>query len=389
MKGDGGDPDQEYFADGIVEDIITALSRFRELFVIARNSSFTYKGRAVDVKQVGRELGVRYLLEGSVRKSANRVRITGQLIDASTGIHLWGDRFDAKFGDIFALQDDVTASVVGAIAPKLEQAEIDRTRRKPTENLDAYDYVLRGMACLHQFAREANEEALRLFHTAIELDPAYAAAFGAAARCYTQRVANGWITDREHEKAEAVRLARRAITLGKDDASALYMAAFALANVAGDLDTGATFIDRALALNPNLATAWHFSAWIRIWLGDPELALSHEMRAMRLSPLDPLKTQMQTAAAYAHFFSGRYDDALAWAVKAVREQQSGWIPAYGIIAASHALAGRLKAAQEAVAQLMEINPSIRLSHLQDHLPLRRKEDSMRLVEASRKAGFPE
>src|SRR6266568_3835742 len=224
-----GDPEQEYFADGIVEDIITALSRFKSLFVIARNSSFTYKGRAVDVKQVGRELGVRYILEGSVRKAANRVRITGQLIDSATNAHLWADRFDGALEDIFDLQDQVTASVVGAIGPQLEQAEIERAKRKPTESLDAYDYFLRSMAGVHQFTRDANNDALRLFNKAIELDPEFAAAYGAAARCYAQRIANGWMVDRAREIAEADRLARRGAQLGKDDAVALCGAGLGLA----------------------------------------------------------------------------------------------------------------------------------------------------------------
>ena len=210
-----GDPEQEYFADGMVDDIITELSRMRWLFVIARNSSFTYKGRAVDVKQVGRELGVRYVLEGSVRKAGDRVRITGQLIDASTGAHLWADRFDGGLEDIFDLQDQVTASVVGAIAPKLEQAEIERAKRKPTESLDAYDYYLRGMAGVHRWTREANDEALKMFYRAIELDPDFASAYGMAARCYSQRKTAGWMTDRAKEVAEAARLARRAAELGQ------------------------------------------------------------------------------------------------------------------------------------------------------------------------------
>jgi TolB-like protein len=216
-----GDQEQEYFADGVVEEIITAMSRMRWLFVIARNSSFTYKGRAVDVKQVGRELGVRYILEGSVRRAANRVRITGQLIDTDTGAHLWADRFEGNLDDIFNLQDQITMSVVGAIAPKLEQAEIERAKRKPTESLDAYDYFLRGMAALHQGTKDANDEALRLFYKAIELDPEFASAHAMAAYCYAWRKSNGWMVDPERETAEAVRLAFRATGLGKDDAVAL------------------------------------------------------------------------------------------------------------------------------------------------------------------------
>ena len=231
-----GDAEQEYFADGMVEEIITALSRFHGLFVIARNSSFAYKGRAVDVKQVGRELGVRYVLEGSVRKAGSKVRITGQLIDAGTGAHLWAERFDGGLEDIFDLQDQVTASVVGAIAPKLERAEIERARRKPTESLDAYDYFLRGMAAFHQWTRSANNEALPLFYKAIELDPNFASAYAMAARCYSQRKSSGWVTDRAHEIAETARLGRRAGELGRDDAVALCSAGTALVFVVGDFD---------------------------------------------------------------------------------------------------------------------------------------------------------
>ena len=208
-----GDPEQEYFADGVVEDIISALSRIRWLFVIARNSSFTYKGRAVDVKQVGRELGVRYVLEGSVRKAANRVRITGQLIDATTGAHLWADRFEGTLDNIFELQDQLTENVVGAIAPQLERAEIERAKRKPTDSLDAYDYYLRGMANLHRGTRDAIDEALAQFYHTLQLDPNFASAYAMAAWCYLWRKANGWMTDRPQEIAEGARLARRAVEL--------------------------------------------------------------------------------------------------------------------------------------------------------------------------------
>jgi TolB-like protein/class 3 adenylate cyclase len=238
-----GDPEQEYFADGMVEDIITALSHFRNLFVIARNSSFTYKGRAVDVKQVGRELGVRYVLEGSVRKAAGKVRITGQLIDAAIGSHLWADRFDGSVDDIFELQDQVTSSVVNAIAPKLEQAEIERAKRKPTENLDAYDHLLRGMSVLNQWTRDSNYEATENFCKAIQLDQNFASAYGMAAWCYVWRKANGWMSDRHLETGEATRLAKRAVELGRDDAAALSMAGHVIAYVAGDLDSASPAID--------------------------------------------------------------------------------------------------------------------------------------------------
>jgi TolB-like protein/class 3 adenylate cyclase len=215
-----GDPEQEYFADGMVEDIITALSRFKALFVIARNSSFTYKGRAVDVKQVGRDLGVRYVLEGSVRKAANRVRITGKLVDTATGAHLWAERFDGGLSDVFDLQDQVNESVVGAIAPAVEKAEIERAKRRPTESLDAYALYLRGLARLLP-NREATDEALHLFYRAIERDPDFASAYGRAACCYADAKAFGWISGTANEIAEVTRLAQRAVELGKDDAIAI------------------------------------------------------------------------------------------------------------------------------------------------------------------------
>jgi TolB-like protein len=323
-----GDPEQDYFADGMVDDIITALSHFKALFVIARNSSFTYKGRAVDVKVVGRELGVRYVLEGSVRKATNRVRITGQLVDASTGAHLWADRFDGGLGDIFDLQDQVTESVVGAIAPAVEKAEIERAKRKPTESLDAYAIYLRGLAKLYQFAsRQANDEALRLFNSAIELDPDFAAAYGRAANCYAYARANGWISITANEIAEVTRLAQRAVELGKDDAITLTASGYALAYVVRDLEVGAALIDRALVLNSNLAEAWNFGGWVKNFLGEPEAALERFARAMRLSPLDPSLLIMRAGTAHAYFFLGRYDEASSWAAMALQDKSglSRWI----------------------------------------------------------------
>src|SRR5437016_1414404 len=311
--------EQEYFADGMVDDIITALSHFKALFVIARNSSFTYKGRAVDVKQVGRELGVRYVLEGSVRKAANRVRITGQLVDTATGAHLWAERVEGGLGDIFDLQDQVTESVVGAIAPAMEKAEIERARRKPTDSLDAYALYLRGLPRFYQFtSRQANDEALRLFNSAIELDPDFASAYGRAATCCVAAKTNGWFSDTANEGAEVTRLAQRAVGLGKDDAFALAASGFALAYVVRDLGVGAALIDRALVLNSNLAGAWSFGGWVKIWLGEPEAAIERFARAMRLSPLDPFLPGMRAGTAYAHFFLGRYGEAASWAAMALQ-----------------------------------------------------------------------
>jgi adenylate cyclase len=384
-----GDPEQDYFADGVVEEIITALSRLRWLFVIARNSSFTYKGRAVDVKQVGRELGVRYVLEGSLRKAGSRVRITGQLIDCATGAHLWAERFDGALEDIFDLQDQVTTSVIGAIAPRLEQAEIERAKRKPTESLDAYDCYLRGIAGVHRWTRDANREALAMFKRAIELDPDFASAYGLAARCYSQRKSYGWMGDQAQETADAERMVRQVTRLGGGDAVALCSAGFALGHLVGKVEDGDAMIDRALVLNPNLAHAWLCSSWAKVWLGESELAIERAERAMRLSPQDPYLCSMMAATAYAHFIAGRDSEALTWAERAIREKPD-YIPVpTRVLAAGYALTGRHKEAQRAAVRLREIDPTFRLSDLKDRVPLRRPEDIARLAEGLRKAGLPE
>jgi TolB-like protein len=382
-----GDPEQEYFADGIVEDIITALARHRWLFVIARNSSFTYKGSAVDVKQVGRELGVRYVLEGSVRKTANRVRITGQLIDAATGAHLWADYFDGALENIFELQDSVTARVVGQIAPKVEQAEIQRARRKPTERLDSYDCYLRALAGVHQNTREAIDDALRLFRLAISLDPEFAAAYGMAAGCYVLLLSNGQI-EGPQDIVEAESLARRAADLGRDDAVALSLAGITLATLVGKVADGVAFIDQALKLNPNLAHAWQCSAWSKIILGEPEVAIDHAHMAMRLSPLDPLIYSSQSALAAAYFFAGCYEKAITWAETAFREQPN-FLPATRFAAASLSLVGRLDAAKETMARLRQADPMLRVGDLPKLLPLRRPDDAERWARGLRMAGLPD
>jgi TolB-like protein len=383
-----GDREQEYFADGIVEEIITALSRFRGLFVIARNSSFAYKGRAVDVKQVGRELGVRYVLEGSVRKAGNRIRITDQLIDSTKGAHLWADRFDGGLEDVFDLQDQVTSSVVGAIAPKLEQAEIERSSRKPTENLDAYDHYLRGLAGVHQWTKEGNDDALLNLYRAINLDPNFAAAYGLAARCYVQRRAGGWVTDLPHAVAEAERLARRAVALGKDDAVALATAGFAFVDLIEHFEYGDTLITEALALNPNLAWAWLFSGWAKATLGEPELAIEHVNRARRLSPNDPQRFSMFTALGLAYFTAGRYTEALAFAQAAVRERPE-FLLSTCIAAASAALAGQMKDAQKIMVTLRQLDPALRISNLRSLQPILQPEHSAKWEQGLRLAGLPE
>jgi TolB-like protein len=380
------DPEQDYFADGMAEDIITALSRFKALFVIARNSSFTYKGRAVDVKQVGRELGVRYVLEGSVRKVANRVRITGQLVDISTGAHLWADRFDGGLGDIFDLQDQVTESVVGAIAPAVEKAEMERAKRKPTESLHAYDYYLRGMASFHHGSRKALAQALELFKKAIQLDPGFASAYAMAAWCYSVPL-SFWTAGRE-EAREAERLARLAVRLGTDDATALCVAGFVIADIARDFDTGMAMVSRALVLNPNLVTAWFLGGWVRVLNGEPDVAIEHFAHAERLSPFDPFIWAVHAGIANAHFCAGRDDQALSAAEHCLRDMPN-YLPALRIVAASSALTGATDRARKAIARIRELNPGLYISEIKKRISLRRSEHTARMIEGLRKAGLPE
>jgi tetratricopeptide (TPR) repeat protein len=322
-----------------------------------------------------------------VRKAGNKVRITGQLIDTATGGHLWADRFDGDLENIFDLQDQVTTSVISAIAPKVEQAEIERAKRKPTDSLDAYDYYLRGLAALHQWTHESNGEALAQFRKAIELDPNFASAYGLAARCYAQRMTSGWMTDRAAEIAEAERLARKAAALGRDDALALCTAGFSLAYVAGYLEDGSALSDKALQLNPNIAWAWYFSAWVKVWLGDGETAIQHATRAMRLSPNDPHLFNMQGAAAFGHFLLGRYAEARARAQAALRDSPNH-TTGLRVLAASCALGGQQAEAEKAMAQLRAVDPALRISNLKGILPLQ-PEHFAAMAEGLRKAGLPE
>ena len=383
-----GDPEQDYLVDGVVGDIIAALSQHRWLFVVARNSSFTYKARMMDVKQVGRELGVRYVLEGSWRKAKNRVRITGQLIDATTGAHHWAGRFEGVLGDIFELQDQITESVVGAIAPQLERAEIERARHKSTESLDAYDYYLRGMDKFYQGSRATIDQALPLFHTAIEFDPEFASAYAMAAWCYCWRKANGWMIDHSQELAEGARLARRAVELDKGDAVALTRSGHALGYLADDIQGGIALLDKALVLNPNLAAAWYLGAFLKLWHGETDAAIEHLAHAMRLSPLDPELYRMQAGMAVAHLFMGRFDTAASWAEKAFRDLPS-FLLAAAILAASHAHAGRIPEAQHTMKHVRQLDPALRLATIADWLPIRRPEDLATLVDGLRTAGLPE
>jgi adenylate cyclase len=294
-----GDPDQEYFADGVVEDITTALSRTSWLFVIARNSAFTFKGRAVDVRQVGRELGVRYVLEGSVRRAGGRVRITCQLIEAATGHHVWADRFDGELTDIFDLQDRITETVVGAVEPNVERAEIARTSAKPTESLDAYDLYLMALQRLHLLTETGNREARRWLHQAIAMDPRFVLAKALAAMSVSLAVEERWIERGSKEAVEAVALARSVMVDAPSDASVLRLAGYTIAFVGFDLERGRVALDRAVSLNPNSAAILGANGWMRTWLGEWDFARESFTKAMRLNPLDPEMARYQTGLAQA------------------------------------------------------------------------------------------
>jgi adenylate cyclase len=381
-----GDPEQEYFADGVVEDIITALSRFKSLFVIARNSSFAYKGKSPDIRQVGRELGVRYVLEGSVRKAGGRLRITAQLIDTASGTHTWADRFDGVLEDVFELQDEVTQKVVGAIAPRVEQAEIARALRRPSDSTDAYDCYLRGLACIYPVTSESVDRALELFEKAIAFDGGYASAYGMAIFCHTNRVGFSLARDIDKEKCEVARLLEMIMRVGQDDGVAIGQAAFAVAYVLRDVVSAKRLIDRALELNPNLATAWTNSGWINVWLGQPQLGLDHLTLARRLDPTSH-GTRM-AATAHAYFFLNRYEEALAQAEDILRADPDAH-PALRIGAASGAFAGRSETAHRLAGHLQTIDPAFRVSRLGEVLGPYQQTAIEKYAEGLRLAGLPE
>jgi len=346
-----GDPEQEYFADGMVEEIITALSRIRWLFVIARNSSLTYKGQAIDVKQVGRELGVRYVLEGSVRKASGRVRITGQLIDAGTGAHLWADRFDGPLEDVFELQDNVAINVAGVIEPALQAAETARSAGRPTNDLTAYDLYLRAHSIVLSSTRRI-PEALNLMEQAIARDPDYGPALAWAAFCYFRVVLDGRSDDPMAARRKGVDFARRALEVAGDDPGTLANAAFALAYFGEDIDAMMALVDRALALNPSFARGWHISGVLRMWAGHPDVGIERVERSLALSP----RSRVADAAfvrGYALFVSRRFDEAVAQLLVAIQQDPSFPMP-YRVLAACYGHMGRLEKAQEIVAQLTAI-----------------------------------
>jgi TolB-like protein len=351
-----GDPEQEYFADGMVEEIITALSQIRWLFVIARNSTFTYKGGVIDVKEVGRELGVRYVLQGSVRKAGQRVRISGQLIDALIGTHLWADHFDGSLDDVFELQDKVAVSVAGVIEPALQAAEMRRSAARPTTDLSAYDLYLRALAAFYPITREQVFEALGLLEQAIAIDRHYGPALSWAAACHLRLVTEGWAEIPETTRHKASDLARQALQAGENDPGILANAAFVLAALGEDIGAMMGLVDRALALNPSFARGWFLSGVIRLWAGQPDLAIEHLEASRRLSPRERTGVPL-SAIGMAYFFKRRFDEASAKLLLAIQDHP-GFPAQYRSLAACYAHMGRLDEARAIIARLRAITPLV-------------------------------
>ena len=362
-----GDPEQEYFVDGMVEEIITALSRIRWLFVIARNSSFSYKGQAVDVKQVGRELGVRYVLEGSVRKASGRVRITGQLIEAATGAHLWADRFDGSLEDVFELQDRVALSVAGVIEPALQAAEMRRSAARPTIDLTAYDLYLRALAVFFPSTKERIFEALGLLEQAIAIDRNHGPALSWASICHMRLVQDGW-ADAEKTRPKAIDLARQALQAGQNAPGTVVNAAAPLAYFGEDIGAMIGLVDRALALNPSFARGWLVSGVLRLWAGQPDIAIEHVETALRLSPREPVGHPL-FAIGQAYFFKRAFEEAVEKLLLAIQDNP-GTAVLYRFLAACYAHMGRLEEARATVARLRAITPLV----VPSDLPLRKRED---------------
>jgi adenylate cyclase len=380
-----GDPEQEYFADGMVEEITTALSRFKWLFVIARNSSFTFKGKAVDVKEVGRRLGVRYVLEGSVRTASGKVRITGQLVDAVTGAHIWADRFERDMADVFALQDEVTVAVVSAIQPKLFQTEIAMATRRRPENLTAYDLFLRAMQQFYLSTREGLAEAIRLAHRALQLDPQFGFVTALAGVCHMQRVLYGYAVDPQFDRKEAVRLMRLALSIDDSDPDTLAFAAIISAYMVGDCEREIEMANRAVALNPNSFLAWSSRGHVFRIAGLPEEAIRSFERAIRTSPVDPRLHLMFVGMGMAFIELRRFDEAIVAGKKAQRQNPS-FPPASFCLASAFAHLGRDGEAREAAARLLETDPAFTISA---RMGRRRQSHLKLLIEGLRKAGLPE
>jgi adenylate cyclase len=382
-----GDPEQQYFTDGMVEEIITALSRVKSFFVIARNSSFTYKGKSLDVKQVARELGVRYVLEGSVRKAAGRVRITGQLIEAETGVHLWADRYDGGLDNVFELQDRVATSVVGAIAPKLQQAEIGRALRKRTADLSAYDLLLRALPNVWSDTPEGNAAAFDLLSQAIEIDWEYAYAYSLAAWCIARRKFQAWPGWSEELEQTSLRRAQKAISLDRDDPAVLWTSAEVIGPVTRDHEYMLELTERALKIDPNCAQAWGGKGYACDWLGRHDEGVEAFENAIRLSPLDPMSFLFFHGIGDCHYFERRYERAVEWYSKALRERSS--LPvSQRSLASTYARLGRLEEARGLVTQVMRATPDFTVSKWRQ-FTARRGADQAFCAEGYRLAGFPE
>jgi adenylate cyclase len=382
-----GYPEQEYFADGVVEEITAALSRVKSFFVIARNTSFTYKGKPVDVRQVGRELGVRYVLEGSVREAVGRVRIAAQLVDAATGNHIWSDRYNGSIGDIFDLQDRITESVVGTIQPSILLAEINRTKRKRPESLDAYECVLRAFPHFWAFNPTANTMALNHLRRAIAIEPDYSLALSMAASCHAREATYVWTSLPDEAKAEGLRLAKRAGDMNNDDPMVLTMLCTAHM-VVGNLDLASALIKKALVLDPNSAMAWSRSGWVNSFLICPEISIEHFQRAIRLSPFDPMNFNCLIGIGCSHWVAGRNEEALSWLRKGMLEHP-GWVLPLRIVAACLAQLGRISEAREVAQQVRQAEPDITISKVMAITPYRDTEFLVRYAEGMRNAGLPE
>jgi adenylate cyclase len=380
-----GDPEQEYFADGMVEEITTALSRFKWLFVIARNSSFKFKGKNVDVKEVGRRLGVRYVLEGSVRKALGKVRITGQLIDAVTGAHIWADRFERDLTDVFALQDEVTVAVISAIQPKLLQTEIEMAARRRPENLTAYDFYLRAMPHFYLTTRESLTEAIRLAHRALELDPRFGLVAALAGVLHMNNALLGYADDPQFDRQEAIRLMRLAFSLDDGDPDTLAWAALTSTFMVGDRESEIEMADRAVALNPNSYVAWICRGWVHRNAGLPEEAIRSFERAIRASPVDPLLYRLFSGMGMALIELRRFEEAIVAGKKALR-QNSSFSAINIVLASAFAHLGRDAEAREAAARLLELDPAFTISA---RMGPRRQANAKLEIEGLLKAGLPE
>ena len=380
-----GDPEQQYFADGMVEEIITALSRFKWLVVIARNSSFTFKGNAVDVKEVGRRLGVRYVLEGSVRKASGKVRITAQLIDAMTGAHIWADRFERDLREVFALQDELTLAVISAIQPKLLQREIAVATRRRPENMTAYDLYLRALHHYYRNCPEGFAEVIQLAGRALALDPQFSVVAALASGAHTCNVLFGYALHPQFERQEAVRLLHLALSIGESDPETLAITSATMAFMVEDSEGSIELADRAVAINPNSFLAWNVRGWAYKIAGQVEEAVRSFEHAIRVSPVDPMLNQVFAGLAFAFIELGRFDDAIV-AGKRAQRQSPSYSAAYRGLASAFAYAERDDEARSAAARLLEVDPGFTIT---GWIARGGQANSKLLIEGLRKAGLPE